>query len=144
MIRQQSFLISLTVTSASCNSTQSLLKDGTIELERTGRGVKLRAYNLRFSYTSSREVGNVTSRWKGHSYSWDFRNGWDHQMVLQFLLLNLDKIERALSRWKMSGNGVQCLCRSLWFPLSQNMETLSSISSPLAALLFMYSYTYMS
>ena len=39
-----------------CGSTQSLLKDGTVELERVGRGAKVRARDLRFSYTSSREV----------------------------------------------------------------------------------------
>ncbi|KAH8949613.1 hypothetical protein BDL97_10G041600 [Sphagnum fallax] len=37
-------------------STQSILKDGTVALQSTGKGVKLRANNLRFSYTSSREV----------------------------------------------------------------------------------------
>lgn len=37
-------------------STQTLLKDGTVELERVGRGAKVRARDLRFSYTSSREV----------------------------------------------------------------------------------------
>lgn len=42
--------------SAVCYSTQSLLKDGTVALQSTGKGVKLRANNLRFSYTSSREV----------------------------------------------------------------------------------------
>jgi ABC-type multidrug transport system fused ATPase/permease subunit len=42
--------------SAVCYSTQSLLKDGTVTLQSTGKGVKLRANNLRFSYTSSREV----------------------------------------------------------------------------------------
>jgi hypothetical protein len=39
-----------------CGSTQTLLKDGTVELERVGRGAKVRARDLRFSYTSSREV----------------------------------------------------------------------------------------
>ena len=39
-----------------CGSTQPLLKDGTVELEHVGRGAKVRARNLRFSYTSSREV----------------------------------------------------------------------------------------
>jgi ABC transporter ATM len=37
-------------------STQPLLKDGTVELDRVGRGAKVRARDLRFSYTSSREV----------------------------------------------------------------------------------------
>ncbi|KAG0582977.1 hypothetical protein M758_3G101900 [Ceratodon purpureus] len=37
-------------------STQPLLKDGTVELEHVGRGAKVRARDLRFSYTSSREV----------------------------------------------------------------------------------------
>lgn len=40
----------------SCGSTQPLLKDGTVELEQVGRGAKVRARDLRFSYTSSREV----------------------------------------------------------------------------------------
>ena len=37
-------------------ATQPLLKDGTVELAAVGQGAKVRANNLRFSYTSSREV----------------------------------------------------------------------------------------
>lgn len=37
-------------------ATQPLLKDGTVELAAAGQGAKVRANNLRFSYTSSREV----------------------------------------------------------------------------------------
>ncbi|XP_024389838.1 ABC transporter B family member 23, mitochondrial [Physcomitrium patens] len=37
-------------------STESLIKDGTVELEYKSTGAKVRAQNLRFSYTSSREV----------------------------------------------------------------------------------------